>query len=247
MPNHVFNKMFVDFTDTPPAHRKILNLVLEGTADGEIDSFISHLIPFPENGRKDIVIDGEVIGSAFTDQDDEAGTIDGRLWADQNWGSKWGDYDFRKIDSTAGFSTDYGELDINKVRSVADELFVHAYAFTSAWCPPEKALETISRRYRCRITVLSIMEAPEWRYHGVWDNGVQIVDETENLIEQMPERGDTLTDNQREIAWGVFYENCESVVEAMCGDTKRLVPEWEISLESLKKVTIHDIQNGVHA
>lgn len=247
MPNHVYNRMYVDFTDTPTECRTILGLALEKTADGEIDSFIRHFIPFPKEGQRDIVVDGVVVGTAFESFDSEAGTIDGYQWAIDNWGSKWGDYDFKRAHDHTYWKADYGELNIDRVRIVADDLCEFAYEFTSAWCPPEQGLQTISEKYQCRITVLSIMEAPEWRYHGVWDRGEVIVDSTEDLCPEMPDEGEVLRDDQKEDLYHCFWENAFSVVEAMCGDRKRLVPEWEISLESLKKVTIHDVKTGAFA
>ena len=57
-------------------------------------SIFNKLLPMPENGGKDIVINGEIVGSAFADpKTDGEEYINGWEWVVQNWGTKWGDCD----------------------------------------------------------------------------------------------------------------------------------------------------------
>ena len=52
-------------------------------------SIFNKLLPMPENGGKDIVINGEIVGSAFADpKTDGEEYINGWEWVVQNWGTK---------------------------------------------------------------------------------------------------------------------------------------------------------------
>ena len=89
----------------------------EHTEEDSLIQIFQRLLPRPERASKDILNDdGEVVGSAFTEQAEDG--FDGYQWCLDNWGTKWGDCD--TISRGAG-----------EYMGVPN----HFYTFQTAWSP----------------------------------------------------------------------------------------------------------------
>ncbi len=94
MPNWCDNYLTV--FSTPANEEKLWEFLKDITVEyedcyGEGTGYeiFKSLLPAPERASKEIVIDGEVVGSAFTEEAEDG--FDGYQWCLDNWGSKWGD------------------------------------------------------------------------------------------------------------------------------------------------------------
>ena len=105
MPNWVTNTLKIE--DTPAG--KILADFLASciTNDG---SFMPVVRPFPAEGHHLVNAGGAEFYAFNTEfQGLEEGQIDGREWAHQNWGTKWGDCNTERLDELVfGFDTAWG-------------------------------------------------------------------------------------------------------------------------------------------
>tara|TARA_B100001996_G_scaffold378264_1_gene362171 strand:+ start:2258 stop:2905 length:648 start_codon:yes stop_codon:yes gene_type:complete len=119
MPNWCDN--YLTIFSTPKNEGKLWNFLEHITVeydDCTAYEIFKSLLPSPERASKDIVIDGEVVGSAFT-EDAEDG-FDGYQWCLDNWGSKWGDCD----------TISRGEGEYMGVPN-------HYYTYQTAWSPSD--------------------------------------------------------------------------------------------------------------
>lgn len=91
MPNYCDN--YLTIFSTPENEEKLWEFLKDITVpeDESLIQIFHRLLPAPKRASKEIVIDGEVIGSAFTEEAEDG--FDGYQWCLDNWGSKWGDCD----------------------------------------------------------------------------------------------------------------------------------------------------------
>ena len=157
MPNWVSNNLSIERTPEGIALGGYL-----GECARQNLSFIRALIPAPGEASKEIVINGEVMGSAFTSVEDDG--FDGRQWAIDNYGSKWADCNLERL----------GELN---------------FAFDTAWGTTNAGLQTVSARFpNVRFIVYSIEEQPSFQCLNVFENGELIYwDEDGSPSEQQQE------------------------------------------------------------
>jgi len=140
MPNWVSNELSIERTPEGLAFA----CYLSGCVAQDL-SFIKALIPAPGEASKEIIINGESVGSAFTSVEDDG--FDGRQWAIENYGSKWADCHL-------------------------EQLMDSAFAFDTAWGTTNAGLITVSARFpNVRFVVYSIEEQPSFQCLNVFENG----------------------------------------------------------------------------
>ena len=140
MPNWVSNNLSIERTPEGIALGGYL-----GECARQNLSFIRALIPAPEEASKNINVNGDDVGSAFTTMEDDG--FDGRQWAIDNYGSKWADCNLERL----------GQLD---------------FAFDTAWGTTNAGLQTVSARFpNVRFIVYSIEEQPSFQCLNLFVNG----------------------------------------------------------------------------
>ena len=140
MPNWVSNELSIERTPEGLA----FGCYLSGCVAQNL-SFIRALIPAPEEASKNINVNGDDIGSAFTTMEDDG--FDGRQWAIENYGSKWADCHLEQL---------------------SDSVF----AFDTAWGTTNAGLITVSARFpNVRFVVYSIEEQPSFQCLNLFANG----------------------------------------------------------------------------
>ena len=164
------------------------------------------LLPFPENGHKNIELpDGGTGGSVFAKKDDIAGTIDGYQWCLDNWGTKWGDCHTRY---EAELGEDYVEHGTQHV----------TFYYDTAWGPAD--FTQIAKMYP-NLTFITKYEEGGMCFAGAWawKDGEVVFDHTVNgdtnpLYPEHPD-WDEMEEHPEKDLYGSYLDAMAKLIELL--------------------------------